>query len=94
MCINKKNNNKMLKRHYIIAFWITLTVSLSLIIGGFFCPPIGEISGSVLTAVGEVFLWPALAFGAKALEEENHVTMKRGEFKIEVGKETNGQDNE
>lgn len=83
----------MLKKHYIISFWVTLTISLSLIIGGFFCPPMGEINGSVLTATGEIFLWPALALAAKALAEGKDVTFHKGEMSVTVGdKDKNTED--
>lgn len=72
--------------HYLIAFWVTLIVAIGLFVGGFFAPPMGEISGTVLTAVGIVFLWPALAFGAKALEEGKTATIKKGDTTIEIGK--------
>lgn len=72
-------------RHYIIAFWLTLAVSLILLITGFFLPPQGEISPSVLTATGEIFLWPALAFGAKALEEGKTAKIRRGDSEISIG---------
>ena len=36
---------------------ITLTISLLLIVGGFITPPIGQIYGSVLTAVGMLVLF-------------------------------------
>ena len=35
---------------------ITLTISLLLIVSGFITPPIGQIDGSVLTAVGMLVL--------------------------------------
>lgn len=75
-----------MKKHYTIAFWLTLVVALGLIIGGFFTPPIGEVSGSVLTSVGEIFLWPTLAFGAKALEEGKTVSVNHGDTSIEIRK--------
>ena len=36
---------------------ITLTISLLLIVGEFITPPIGQIDGSVLTAVGMLVLF-------------------------------------
>lgn len=70
--------------HYGIAFFVTLLVAIGLIIGGFFVPPIGEISGSVITAVGEMFLWPALALGAKTLSEGKKASFKAGNTIIEI----------
>ncbi len=42
-----------------VIFWITLIISIILLITGFFVPPMGIIDGSVITAVGEL-----LGFGA------------------------------
>lgn len=74
-----------LKKHYIAAFWITLTVSIGLLIGGFCMPPQGEVDGSILESVGLIFLWPALAFGAKALEENNKIKISHGQTEIVIG---------
>lgn len=35
-----------------IAFWIAFIVSICLIVGGFFSPPLGVIDGSVLSSTG------------------------------------------
>lgn len=70
--------------HYLVAFWVTLSLSIALIVGGFFCPPMGEISGSVITAVGELFLWPSLALGAKALSEGRKIQIHKGEMEINI----------
>lgn len=74
-----------LQKHYTIAFWLSLVIAIGLIIGGFFVPPMGEINGSVLTAVGELFLWPALAFGAKSLSEGHRAKIQHGETSIQIG---------
>lgn len=72
-------------KHYLLAFWSTLIISMSLIIGGFFVPPQGEIDGSVLTGVGLIFLWPALAFITKALTEGKTAKIVKGNTTITVG---------
>ena len=79
------NNKLMLHKQYMVAFWITLCISIALIVGGFFVPPLGSIDGSILTAIGELFLWPALAFGAKALSEGKKAKFKKGDTILEVG---------
>ena len=79
------NNRLRLRRQYIIAFWITLAISIGLMVGGFFVPPLGQIDGSILTAIGEIFLWPALAFGAEALSEGKKAKFKKGDTTLEVG---------
>lgn len=73
------------KGHYLVAFWCTLTVSIGLLVTGFFTPPRAEISGSVLEAVGLIFLWPALAFGNKALEEGKKAQITHGNTTITLG---------
>ena len=35
-----------------VVFWIAFIVSIGLIVGGFFVPPVGVIDGTVLTATG------------------------------------------
>ena len=79
------NAKLMLYKQYMVAFWITLCIAIALIVGGFFVPPLGSIDGSILTAIGELFLWPALAFGAKALSEGKKAKFKKGDTTLEVG---------
>jgi hypothetical protein len=64
----KSMAHKIFENHYKVAFFSTLAVSLVLLIVSFILPPSGQIDPSVCRAVSEVFLWPLLAFGAKALE--------------------------
>lgn len=75
------------KKTYLYAFWISLFVAISLLVTGFFMPPKGKIDGSVLEATGIMFLWPALAFGAKALEEGNTAKIQKGDTTISIGKD-------
>ena len=42
-------------------FRLTLALSILLIVGGFICPPMGVIDGSVLTAVGLLLAFASLA---------------------------------
>ena len=67
-------------------FAICFFVSVGLIIGGFFVPPIGGIDGSVLTAVGELLLFPTLLYAYRALELGHKVKFRKGETRIEVHK--------
>ena len=76
-----------IRNHYFLAFFVSLAISIGLIIGGFITPPQGEIDGSVLKAVGELFLWPALAFGAKALDDDKRIRIQQGNTTIVVGEE-------
>jgi hypothetical protein len=56
-----------------------------LIITGFLMPPRGEIDGSVLTAVGELILFPSLAFGFRALMTGMELHITKGDTHIEIG---------
>ena len=44
-----------------VVFWVCLIVTLVLMLLGFYLPPMGEISPSVLEAVGWLFGFAALA---------------------------------
>lgn len=44
-----------------VVFWVCLIVALVLMLLGFYLPPMGEISPSVLEAVGWLFGFAALA---------------------------------
>lgn len=85
--MEKKNK---FNRHYLIAFWVTLSISICLIIGGFYCPPRGIIDGSVMTSVGELFLWPSLALAAKAINEGRVAKFKLGNHSIDLGEDKDG----
>lgn len=52
------------------AFWVCLMLSITLIVAGFIVPPLGDIHGSVLTAVGLLFAFATLY--------EVHIAMKKG----------------
>ena len=76
-----------LKTHYLVAFWVSLVISIGLLVGGFLTPPQGEIDGSLLEGAGLIFLYPALAFAAKALEENNKIKIQHGQTTIQIGQE-------
>lgn len=80
-----KTDCTIIKKHYIIAFFVSLGISIGLLITSFFLPPKGQISPSVLQATGELFLWPSLAFAAKAVEEGKNARIQRGKTTVEVG---------
>ena len=50
-------------------------------------PPRGEIDGSVLTAVGELILFPSLAFGFKAIMAGMELHITKGDTHIEISKD-------
>ena len=69
-----------------ITFALCFFVSVGRIVGGFFVPPMGIIDGSVLTAVGELLLFPTLLYGFRAIELGLRVKFQKGETSIEISK--------
>jgi sugar phosphate permease len=67
-----------------ITFAICFFVSVGLIVGGFFVPPMGVIDGSVLTAVGELLLFPTLLYGYRAVELGMKVKFQKCNATLEV----------
>lgn len=80
----KETKNKKLRS---IPFWLCLIVSVSLIVGGFFVPPMGVIDGSVLTATGILFGFGALGQIPLIIEQANTVRIIKGDTTIEATKE-------
>lgn len=69
-----------------ITFALCFFVSVGLIVGGFFVPPMGIIDGSVLTAVGELLLFPTLLYGFRAIELGLRVKFQKGDASLEISK--------
>lgn len=70
-----------------IPFWVCLIVSIGLIIGGFFVPPMGVIDGSVITCVGLLLIYAALAQLPIILEVAGYAKISRGDTTIEISKD-------
>lgn len=70
-----------------ITFAICFFVSVGLIIGGFFVPPMGVIDGSVLTAIGELLMFPTLLYGFRAVELGLTIKFSKGDATIEISKD-------
>ena len=70
-----------------ICFLVSLAVSVLLIVGGFLMPPRGEIDGSVLTAVGELAVFPTLAYGFRAIMMGMEIHINHGNTHIEISKD-------
>lgn len=85
---------KVFHKHYVLAFWITLGISIGLMVGSAWVPPLFVIDGSIFKAVGLLFLWPALAFGALAVESGRVAKFNFGQGSIHIGedKDNNGLD--
>ena len=74
-------------------FYITLVVSIGLIVGGFFVPPVGVIDGSVITSVGLLLMFAVVAQIPdilQAVKEGKSIKLSKGDFSAEVtSSETN-----
>ena len=68
-------------------FLICLVTSVGLIVTSFFIPPLAVVDGSVLSSVGELFGFAALAEVAAAIERGHSATITHGGTTIEVKKE-------
>ena len=65
-------------------FYFNLVVSILLIVGGFFCPPMGSIDGSVLTAVGLLLLFSFVEKLPEAIAAGKSVKISKGDASLEV----------
>lgn len=70
-------------------YYLNLVISILLIIGGFFSPPIGKIDNSVLAAVGILLLFTAIAKLPEAIKAGKSVKIQKGDTTLEV---TGGQE--
>ena len=70
-----------------IPFWICLIVSVGLLIGGFFVPPMGVVDGSVLTGVGLLIVFALLAQLPTILESAGYAKITAGNTTIEISKD-------
>lgn len=68
-------------------FYVCLAFALALFVGGFFCPPMGVIDGSVLKAGGILFAFAALAVAGQNLANGKDVKFKHGETEVTVNDE-------
>lgn len=77
---------KILKETWESNIWMRiLTISsILLIIAGFICPPLGAISGSVLTAVGELEGLGVLWIVLRAVEKGTAASFKKGDVEVDI----------
>ena len=88
MC-NMKSDNKTEKQCCFcrIVTAICFVISMLLIVAGFLLPPMGMIDGSVLTAVGELLLFPVIIYGFRAIELGLEVKIQKGDTSVEIHKD-------
>ena len=68
-------------------FYVTFILSVLLIIGGFFCPPIGVIDGSVLSAVGLLLMFATIDKIPEAIKAGRNLKISKGDLTIESSSE-------
>ena len=71
----------------VVYFYITFVHSVALIVGGFFCPPIGQIDGSVLTAVGLLILFATIEKIPEAVKAGKSIKIQKGDLELEFTKD-------
>ena len=88
MC-NMKSKNKTEQQCCFcrIVTAICFVISVLLIIAGFLLPPMGVIDGSVLTAVGELLLFPVVIYAFRAIELGLEVKIQKGDTSVEIHKD-------
>ena len=73
---------------------ICFFISVALLIAGFLLPPMGMIDGSVLTAVGELLLFPVVIYGFRAIELGMEVKIQKGDTTVEIHKDDDDDTNQ
>ena len=66
---------------------VCFIISVALLIVGFLLPPMGVIDGSVLTAVGELLLFPVVIYAFRAIELGLEVKIQKGDTSVEIHKD-------
>jgi hypothetical protein len=66
---------------------VCFLISVILLIAGFLLPPMGIIDGSVLTAVGELLLFPVVIYAFRAIELGLEVKIQKGDTSVEIHKD-------
>ena len=66
-------------------FIACLVLAAAMFVGGFFCPPMGEIHPSVLKAGGILVAMQALGIAGQNLYNGKDVTFKKDDTEITIG---------
>ena len=65
-------------------FTATFVLSVALLVGGFFVPPIGVIDGSVLSAVGLLLMFATIDKLPAAIKAGKNIKLQRGDSSVEI----------
>ena len=77
------NNKKKHADKYI--FYICLTIAIMLFVGGFLCPPMGVIDGSVLKAAGILLGFAALGVAGQNLANGKEISLQKDDLNLTIG---------
>lgn len=70
-------------------FIVCLCFALGLFVGGFFCPPMGVIDGSVLKAAGILLGFATLGVAGQNLANGKEITFKKDDIELNIGDDDN-----
>ena len=76
------------------SFWTCLIISIALIVGAFFVPPMSVIDGSVIAATGELFGFAALGTVITGIEKGKNFSVSKGDTTLSVNDNNNDNENE
>ncbi len=65
-------------------FIATFILSVALLVGGFLCPPIGVIDGSVLSAVGLLLMFATIDKLPAAIKAGKTIKLQKGDSAVEI----------
>lgn len=67
------------------AFWVCLSLTIGLLVTGFFMPPRAKIDGSVLTGCGILFAFATLEVAHIAMKRGKDARVKHGNTTLTIG---------
>lgn len=79
------------QKRFGIVFWVFASISIILIVSGFIVPPTGAIDGSVLTACGELLVFPILHIIWSALMKGTDVTLTHGQTSVTINNDESAE---
>lgn len=91
--MEKKNEIRAAYENYVehnTWFKVLSICAILLLVAGFIVPPLGVISPSVLTGVGEIFAFAALWTLIKAIDKGKVASISHGNTTISVGRDKDG----
>ena len=71
-------------------FYVCLIIAIMLFVGGFFCPPMGVIDGSVLKAAGILLGFAALGVAGQNLANGKDITIQKDDLNLTIGDNNDG----